>query len=193
MFILKEIAELNSGLVISRKKATMSDEVVKIYQQLNLRSINKNGFIDLQLLETLEAKEPIDSSYLTSEGDIVVRLTDPFTAVYITKEYEGLVVSSNFCIVKVNDNYSAKFLSSYLNSENASKFLQSKLQGSIMKNINMSTVADLPVPQISKERQDIIGKLVEAQIEKIKVTDRIKQLEELRIKALLELVEKTGR
>ena len=193
MFILKEIAELNSGLVISRKKATMSDEVVKIYQQLNLRSINKNGFIDLQLLETLEAKEPIDSNYLTSEGDIVVRLTDPFTAVYITKEYEGLVVSSNFCIVKVNDNYSAKFLASYLNSENASKFLQSKLQGSIMKNINMSTVADLPVPQISKERQDIIGKLVDAQIEKIKVTDRIKQLEELRIKALLELVEKTGR
>ena len=62
-----------------------------------------------------------------------------------------------------------------------------------MKNINMSTVADLPVPQISKERQDIIGKLVDAQIEKIKVTDRIKQLEELRIKALLELVEKTGR
>ena len=37
------------------------------------------------------------------EGDIVIRLSTPYTAVYIDKASEGIVVSSNFVIIRTNN------------------------------------------------------------------------------------------
>ena len=112
---IKDIAEVGSGLVVSRKKAVHNEDAIKTYKQLNLRSVNKNGYIELDELEILKTKEIIDDYYLSHEGDIIVRLTDPFTAVYITKETEGIVVSSNFCIIRCSNKYSPDYLSYYIN------------------------------------------------------------------------------
>lgn len=186
---IKDIAQVTSGLVVARKKAIIEKDVVKGYKQLNLRSINKKGYIDKVELERLAAKEEIDLSYMTKQDDIIVRLTDPFTAVYISKENERLVVTSNFCIIRCTEKYNSKFLSFYLNSENAKKELLNNLQGSIIKNISMTSVAELTIPNIDKEKQILLGKLFFAQMEKIKCMERLIQLEEKKQTSVLKRID----
>lgn len=185
---LHNIAEIGSGLVVNRKKAFQKSDVKKTYRQLNLRSINKNGYIIKSELEELNAKEIIDDYYLTQKGDIIIRLTDPFTAVYIDSNTEGIVISSNFCIVRCKNNYSSELLTYYINSDNAKKIIYNNLQGTIMKNINMSAIAELEVPNIPYEKQVIIGKLLAVQSKKIMVLEQTIEYEKKYQKRLLEKI-----
>lgn len=188
--IINDIAEVGSGLVIARKKAINKKDSKKSYKQLNLRAINKNGNIIESELEDLDAKEIIDEYYLTHKGDIIIRLTDPFTAVYIDKDMEGIVISSNFCIVRCKENYSGEFLTYYINSDKAKKELFSNLQGSIMKNINMTAIAELEIPDVPYDKQLIMGNLLVAQTKKLIILDKIKELEIKQQKALLDKINK---
>lgn len=188
---VKDVAEISSGLVVSRKKAIHRSELLKEYKQLNLRAINKNGFLELNELENFLAKEIIDKNYLTQEGDIIVRLTDPFTAVYITKKYEDFVVSSNFCIIRCKKEYDSKFLAYYLNSDKTKKILYSDTKGSIIKNISVESISKINVPTLDFDKQVIFGKLFVAQTQKIILLDKIKKLEEKRKKAIFEQLDRT--
>lgn len=187
---INDIAEVGSGLVIARKKSIYKKDALKSYKQLNLRAINKNGYIIESELEVLDAKEIIDEYYLTHKGDIIIRLTDPFTAVYIDKDMEGIVISSNFCIVRCKENYSGEFLTYYINSDKAKKELFSNLQGSIMKNINMTAIAELEIPNVPYDKQLIMGNLLVAQTKKLIILDKIKELEIKQQKALLDKINK---
>lgn len=172
-----DIADVGSGLVVSRKKAIHQSEVIQTYKQLNLMAVNKNGYIAFDELEDLPVKDNIDNNNLTHKGDIVVRLTAPFTAVYITEEFENIVISSNFCVVRCRENYCGEYLSYYINSDTARKAIFSNLQGTIMKNINISAIAELEVPDISIAKQITLGKLMSVQTEKLIVLEKLKDLQ----------------
>ena len=97
---LGEIATVRSGLVLSRKLAR--DNPVQRYLLINLRSITADGYIDLDETDVFDAKETLPGEYLSQVGDIVIRLSAPYTAVLIDAESEGMVISSNFAIVKTD-------------------------------------------------------------------------------------------
>ena len=97
---LGEIASVRSGLVLSRKLAR--ENPVQRYRLLNLRSITLEGYIDLKEADVFDAKETLPREYLSQVGDIVIRLSAPYTAVLIDEESEGMVVSSNFVIVRTD-------------------------------------------------------------------------------------------
>ena len=97
---LGEIASVRSGLVLSRKLAR--ENPAQRYRLLNLRSITPEGYIDVNETDVFDAKEPLPREYLSQVGDIVIRLSAPYTAVLIDEESEGMVVSSNFVIVRTD-------------------------------------------------------------------------------------------
>ena len=97
---LGEIASVRSGLVLSRKLAR--ENPVQRYRLLNLRSITPEGYIDMNETDVFDAKEMLPGEYLSQVGDIVIRLSAPYTAVLIDEETEGMVVSSNFVIVRTD-------------------------------------------------------------------------------------------
>lgn len=97
---LGEIASVRSGLVLSRKLAR--ENPVQRYRLLNLRSITPEGYIDLNETDVFDAKETLTREYLSQVGDIVIRLSAPYTAVLVDEESEGMVVSSNFVIVRTD-------------------------------------------------------------------------------------------
>lgn len=97
---LGEIASVRSGLVLSRKLAR--ENPVQRYRLLNLRSITPEGYIDMNETDVFDAKETLPDEYLSQVGDIVIRLSAPYTAVLIDAESEGMVISSNFAIVKTD-------------------------------------------------------------------------------------------
>ena len=45
--------------------------------------------------------------YLTHTGDVVIRLTAPYTAVLITEQLEGYVIPSSFVVVRTNKSLTA--------------------------------------------------------------------------------------
>ena len=97
---LGEIASVRSGLVLSRKLAR--ENPAQRYRLLNLRSITPEGYIDMNETDVFDAKETLPGEYLSQVGDIVIRLSAPYTAVLIDEESEGMVVSSNFVIVRTD-------------------------------------------------------------------------------------------
>ena len=106
---LGDIASVRSGLVLSRKLAR--ENPAQRYRLINLRSIAPEGFIDLNETDVFDAKEKLPGEYLSQVGDIVIRLSAPYTAVLIDAKSEGMVISSNFVIVRTDPQ---KILPEYL-------------------------------------------------------------------------------
>ena len=98
---LQDLASVRTGLVLSRKQ---SKELTDYrYPLINLRCIQQEGNIDLNKVDIYEARELLKEEYLSRQGDIVVRLTAPYTAVLIDDTTSGMVISSNFVVIRIED------------------------------------------------------------------------------------------
>lgn len=109
---LSNVATVRSGLVLSRKQAREQSVASNIrYPLLTLRSFNPKGYIDTSELDVFDASEPLAPEYLSHIGDVIVRLSAPYTAVLIDCNTEGMVISSNFVIIRTD---SQELLPEYL-------------------------------------------------------------------------------
>lgn len=99
---LADVAAVRSGLVLSRKQSQMPTEYR--YPLLTLRSIRADGLIDLVEVDSYSSIEPLDPEYVSHEEDIIIRLSSPYTAVLIDEETSGIVISSNFVIIRADRN-----------------------------------------------------------------------------------------
>ena len=100
---LGTVAAIRSGLVLSRK---LSPEISSYrYPLLNLRAIHPDGYVRPDSLEVFYATEPLRQEYLTQQDDIIIRLSIPYTAILIDANMAGMVVSSNFAIIRLNQDY----------------------------------------------------------------------------------------
>ena len=106
---LGNVAQVRSGLVLARKQAR--EKTAYRYPLLNLKCINPSGYIDTTLCEVFDSVEQLNPEYLTHQGDVVIRLTMPYTAVLVTAELEGYVIPSSFVVVRPDHSI---LLSEYL-------------------------------------------------------------------------------
>ncbi|MDO5412773.1 MAG: restriction endonuclease subunit S [bacterium] len=106
---LGNIATVRSGLVLSRKQAREPSGIQ--YPLLNLRSVREGGYIDLAETDVFDATEYLSPEYVSQIGDVVVRLSMPYTAVLIDQSTAGMVISSNFVIIRSDRR---EFLPEYL-------------------------------------------------------------------------------
>lgn len=106
---LGELALVRSGLVLSRKQSRETSSFR--YPLLNFRSIAVDGDIELGEVDVFDATEVLKPEYISHAGDVIVRLTAPYTAVLVDKDTEGMVISSNFIIIRTD---SKKILPEYL-------------------------------------------------------------------------------
>lgn len=133
---LSDLAIVKTGLVLSRKIAEGKTNATYEYPQLNLKSINEDGSIHRNELECFKSAEELTGNYLTQPNDIIVRLTYPHTAVLINEEYQNIVISSHFCLIRINsETILPEFLYWYLNSD----FVKSQV------NKNISSAAFIAV------------------------------------------------
>lgn len=84
---LGELATVRSGLVLSRKQACKGAHVKMRYPLLSFRAIHSNGYIGMEQLDGFDAAEQLSPEYLTQVGDVIIRLTSPYTAVLIDEAY----------------------------------------------------------------------------------------------------------
>ncbi|WP_294170224.1 hypothetical protein [uncultured Clostridium sp.] len=155
---LDKIADVSTGLVLARKKA--SGEEGFEYELLTLKSFNENGYIENDYLDKFISEDRINDQYLTKEGDVIVRLSFPNTAIYITKELENMVIPSLFAIIRnKSDNILSEFIAVFLNSEKCKRQLAADTIGSAISIVKTSTFKDINIPKGTIEKQKSIIKV----------------------------------
>ena len=159
---LSELANIQSGLVLSRKAAVAKSQNATDYRQINLRSINSDGTINAKTLNEFHASEPLDNRFMTIENDILMRLFAPINPAIVTKEFSGLIVPSQFAIIRIkNQRILPAFLSSYLSIDSVLRGIYAEESGQVGRGIKISTLFEIPIPLLSKDKQKKISVLTE--------------------------------
>lgn len=154
MIKLGKIVDIQTGLVLSRKQAKNDKETVEIYRQLNLKAIKNDGFIDRNLLEEFKANERLCEDYITRVGDIVVRLTTPYTAVLVHENNVGIVVPSHFIIIRTkSDKILPEYLFWLLNADKVKSKIVKNMSSTMIGAVKPSVYAALEIEEMSLEEQ----------------------------------------
>jgi len=148
---LTNISEVQTGLVLVRKRADAKDKDTHKYRMLTLKSFEPQGVLNEHELDVFFSKEQLEKKYLTNKGDIIVRLTTPYTAICINDKEEGLVIPSNFAIIRLKEQtYIPEFVALFLNSEIIEKkFFKSSISTTIplikTKHLREIDISDIPL------------------------------------------------
>lgn len=153
---LFRIADLQTGLVLNRKEAEGIDSKSFEYRSLNLRSLNPDGTIDNSCLEKYYAKEELNETFLARRTDIIVGLFPPFNLTLIDEEPQGLVIPSQFVIVRIKGPSPIPgFLFRYLSQKDVLKKSALRESGQITGNLKVSALGNLiiPLPPLHVQRE----------------------------------------
>jgi len=155
---LGTVATIRSGLVLSRK---LSRELSPFrYPLLNLRAIHPDGYILSDSLEVFYATEPLRQEYLTQQGDIIIRLSIPYTAILIDSGMVGMVVSSNFVIIRLNqDCILPEYLLWLLNTADTKKKVYESSSSNMLSAVRPTFFAELEILPFNLANQEKIAKL----------------------------------
>jgi restriction endonuclease S subunit len=155
---LGDISSITTGQVIKRKEARPGDVDAIQYRILTLKSFDEDGYLVKEELDTFKASEEIESKYITSKGDIVVRLSMPFTTITIDKESEGILIPSLFVVIRINSNdILPSYLSLYLNSNKMKKQYIREARGSAIQILKTSAFKEfeIMIPDMSIQEQAV--------------------------------------
>ena len=155
---LGDVAIVRSGLVLSRKQARGTIEMK--YPLINLRSINPEGYIDLEEIDIFEASELLSTEYLTRAGDLIIRLSTPYTAVLIDEKTTGMVVSSNFVIIRTDEDVLLpEYLFWLMNTSKVKRRIFESATTNMLSAIKPKYFTDLEISFLNLENQKIIAEM----------------------------------
>lgn len=155
---LGDVATVRCGLVLARKQSPTPTDAR--YRLLNLRSINADGCVEMAMLDEYYAVESLSSEYLSQAGDVIVRLTAPYTAILVDDETAGMVVSSNFVIIRPNPRQLISgYLAWLLNTRKAKRVIFENTSSNMLGAINPKYFACMEVALPSIDRQSAIADL----------------------------------
>ena len=158
-----EIAVVRTGLVTVREKKKISSSQTCEYRVLNLKCIADEGYINKKHIEIEEYLVGLKDDYLTSMGDILVRLSAPYTAVLIDQQdLCGIVVPSHFAIIRVDSRYAVPeyMFWSLRRDKNRITMMQNSSGSTAFGTISSGLIASLPITLLSLHEQQIIGDLL---------------------------------
>lgn len=153
-------ADIRTGLVLTRKKAEMGNEVKATYNLITIKNITEDGVFNDEPFEVFQSNDLLNNQHFTEAGDVLIRLNYPHTSVYIDETKSGLLVPSYFAIIKVDQ---AKFLSEYvawyLNTDSVKKELERSQAGTRIPSTNKSALNSIPIEDIPIYKQQALIRL----------------------------------
>ena len=191
---LDEAAVINTGLVTARKQAKGVSESIIQYRLLNLKAINNKGFIEDSLLDDFETLEEIKPAYITQMGNIVVRLTFPFTAVLIDEMHTGMIIPSHFVVIRTNTRkIIPEYLFWLLNTEKVRQQLQQNVNSTMIGTVKPMSYASLNIQPITIEKKKKIADIYLLSKAELKLLDQLLRQKELYYKTAIDKIQKEMR
>ncbi len=186
---LKEIADIRTGLVLSRKKASLSDDVKIHYKQITLKSFSNTISLTPDYIDAFVSTENIADTYISRVGDIVVRLREPVTAVYIDESAKGMIIPSLMAIVRVKSGMvNGEFLAYYINSTTSQKMLEKEIKGTTIAAIKTKDMEELEVVLPSLEDQKRVVALMNLSQNEIVLLEKLKREKQQFSQAVLDTI-----
>lgn len=165
---LSEVAEVMIGVLAKREKEENGENSYLLF--------SLKCFEEGTKYEELKTNKDL-STKTAKQGDLLFRLLYPNKIIYVDKSISGKLVSSQFCIIRPNTEIIDPIvLKWYLESSEGIEELMSKTTGSIIKTIPVAKLKKTYIPEIAKEKQEEIKKVI-LLAEKEKVLEK-KLLEE---------------
>ena len=161
--IIGNIASVRTGLVTARKKKNALSNRRYNYRLLNLKCISSDGYIITDYLEPYEVSDELKDDYLTKRGDILIRLSVPYTAVIINRtDLCGLVIPSHFAVIRANKAMvTPEYIFWFLRRDkNRIALMQNSSGSSAFGTISSGLIANLNITLLPMEKQHIIGELM---------------------------------
>ena len=154
---IQDIATLKTGAVLSRLPKIETGGY--LYRVLSLRNIDDDvGAIEARSCTPMRFTEKITDEFLTQKGDILLRLSAPYTVVFIEDDSDiGLLIPSHFAIIHAV-GVDAKYLYAMLDSDEIRKQLY--IEGSAsttLATISVKSISECKIPRISMQKQELIG------------------------------------
>ena len=175
------------GQITSRIEANeKKNEVVKGKVQVIPPKAIKGGKIVHSELYELEYKTDFDEKKLTKAGDIVVKLSSPYDAAYITEADEGLLITS-FCIIIRNTSKSlmSEYLAAFFNSGVYLDQVMDMVSGAAVPMLTMGKIKDVVVKNIEREEQQQVAEYFRNISMKEEVMAQIIALEKEKLNSVL--------
>jgi len=159
MIKLNDIAEIKSGLVLSRKKAEAHTPSEYSYKIVSLKSFAENAIYDNSFADEFISNEQINDDYKVSLGDVLLRLREPNFAVYIDKDYDDLIYSSLMVRIRVkSDKFDPHFVAHYLNSSAVKRTLAPDVSGTTIAMIGVASLNNIKITLVNLQTQNKIVK-----------------------------------
>jgi len=153
---LEDVASVIAGQIMTR----VTDEFVvgETVKVLVPKSIVDGIIVKEDLGEAILSKE-IDEDKYTKEGDVVIKLSTPYDAAYVTEQDAGLVIPSFCATIRIEKEnvLNAKYLSAFLNTSYVRNQLTAKVVGSARPMIKITDIRALELPKVSAQDMRDIG------------------------------------
>lgn len=160
---LSEIADIMSGLRIDRY--TENDtKMQKVYRISSPKSVGNSLAID-----SIEISSNIDDKYYSKKDDILLSMTRP-TYLFKVKE-EGVIIHSNFVILRVKEEYDPSYVYHSLKSE-FNHIMHILGEGSVLGFVRVSNLREINLNLPDLETQKKYGKLWDLIDEKIRLNEK---------------------
>lgn len=180
-----DLADVMVGLVLNRKEANPTTLPIYYYKALTLKSLNSEGWIDKTLLDDFKSIENLDEKYLCLEGDVLIKITPPYTAVAINKELHGTVIPAQFIIIRLKGkSVVPEYLAFYLNADEMKREIMLSATGNIVSMLRIGTIRDLKIPIPDLEKQLKIGEVSKLIIEERHLMNKLVETKEKYYQAL---------
>ena len=159
MINLNKIAEIKTGLVLSRKKAETHSPSEHSYKIVSLKSFAENAVYDDAFADEFISTEQISDEYKVNRGDVLLRLREPNFAVYIDKDYDDLIYTSLMVRIRVKSaKFDPHFVAHYLNSSAVKRALAPDVSGTTIAMIGVASINNLKIPLVNLQTQNKIVK-----------------------------------
>ncbi|MDI6452126.1 restriction endonuclease subunit S [Peloplasma aerotolerans] len=190
---LSNVCDISAGLVLRRKEAQTKNEIAKVYKVITLKSFEDDGWINLEYLDDYNSIELLDDRYITKENDILIRLSNPYTAIQVKAEQAGFVIPSLFAIVRLNQKeIDSGYLSFMLNSDTIKQSYFKNAMGITIPVIRMQTIRETQIPLVSTSEQHTISKISDLMIKEKRLHQQLTLEKELYNKELTKRIIKGG-
>lgn len=161
---LEKLCTIKTGTPMGRARASASEGGGHSVRVLIPRAMSEGSIIDGEL--ATETVGDIKPEFYTREGDVVIKLSTPFDAVYIDREHEGIIVTSFGMILRAKEGapLDMQYLSMYINHPETRARLQASSTGlgAGISTLKRRTVSDIAVPLPPLERQEKLAELYRA-------------------------------
>ena len=160
---LGDAVSVRTGAVTGRKKAEKGTEQSFCYKMLNLKCLAPEGHINLNHVEDYSAREELKPNLFSQKGDVLIRLSFPYTAVLIDDESTcDLLVPSHFAVLRADrEIVLPEYILWFLRRESTyQQILQNSSGSTAFGTISSGFIASLNIQILPIEKQKALGQLL---------------------------------